>query len=71
MLLLLLGNVAAADLPEKTRKLRVIVLDIDVLQFGNAAQNFVDAYGIEVEWLEFPYGELWTQITTTISRGHR
>ncbi len=63
------GNFAAADMPEKPDKLNIIALDIDVIQFGEAAQEFEDNYGIEVEWLEYPYGELWNQITTSIAGG--
>ncbi|SIQ08096.1 carbohydrate ABC transporter substrate-binding protein, CUT1 family [Alkalispirochaeta americana] len=64
------GGRAEAPAPaEKPEKLTIIALDIDVVQFGPAAQVFEDTYGIEVEWLEFPYGQLWSQITTGITAG--
>lgn len=58
-----------ADMPEKPEKLSIIALDIDVMQFGKGVELFEETYGIEVEWLEFPYGELWDQITTSIIGG--
>jgi len=56
-------------MPEKPEVLNIIALDIDVVQFGDAVAQFEHDHGIQVEWLEFPYGQLWSQITTSITAG--
>ncbi|MFN2340119.1 MAG: sugar ABC transporter substrate-binding protein [Halanaerobium sp.] len=60
---------ADGHMPEKPEKLSIIALDIDVDQFGEAVEVFEEEHGIEVEWLSFPYGDLWSQITTSIQGG--
>ncbi len=60
---------ADEHMPEKPETLNIIALDIDVDQFGEGVANFEEEYGIEVEWMEFPYGDLWSQITTSIQGG--
>ena len=60
---------ALDDMPEKPDKLNIIALDIDVDQFGEGVEIFEEKYGIEVEWMEYPYGDLWNQITTSITGG--
>ncbi len=60
---------ALEDMPPKPEKLSIIALDIDVDQFGEGVAIFEEEYGIEVEWMEFPYGALWDQITTSIAGG--
>ncbi len=57
------------EMPPKPDKLSIIALDIDVDQFGEGAAIFEEKYGIEVEWMEFSYGALWDQITTSIAGG--
>ena len=57
------------DMPPKPDQLSIIALDIDVEQFGEGVEIFEEKYGIEVEWMEYPYGELWDQITTSIAGG--
>ncbi len=60
---------ADEHMPEKPDTLNIIALDIDVDQFGEGVEIFEEKYGIEVEWMEFPYGDLWSQITTSIQGG--
>ena len=57
------------EMPEKPEQLDIIGLDIDVEQFGEGVENFEEEYGIEVNWMEYPYGDLWDQITTSIHGG--
>ncbi|MFN2364600.1 MAG: ABC transporter substrate-binding protein, partial [Halarsenatibacteraceae bacterium] len=57
------------NMPEKPDKLSIIALDIDVEQFQEGVAVFEEKYGIEVEWLSFPYSELRNQITTSIQGG--
>ncbi|SDM47306.1 extracellular solute-binding protein [Halarsenatibacter silvermanii] len=57
------------DMPEKPDQLEIIGLDIDVEQFGEGVENFEEEYGIEVNWMEYPYGDLRDQITTSIHGG--
>lgn len=59
----------APTVPDKPEVLNIIALDIDVVQFGPAVAEFERDHGIRVEWLEFPYGQLWSQITTSITAG--
>ncbi len=56
-------------MPEKPDKLSIIALDLDAEQFASAVEIFEEKYGIEVEWIRLPYGQLWGQITTTIMGG--
>ncbi len=60
---------AQEEMPEKPEKLSIIALDIDVDQFGAGVARFEEEYGIEVEWMEMAYGDLWDQITTSIAGG--
>jgi len=60
---------AVEDMPEKPDELSIIALDIDVDQFGEGVEIFEETYGIEVEWMEYPYGELHGQISTSIAGG--
>jgi len=62
-------HAVARDMPPKPEVLNIIALDIDVVQFGEAVAAFERDHGIRVEWLEFPYGQLWSQITTSITAG--
>ncbi len=59
----------ADDMPPPPEKLSIIALDLDAEQFAPGVELFEETYGIEVEWIRLPYGQLWDQITTTIMGG--
>ena len=54
------------DMPEKPDTLTVISQDIVTDPLAQAVEKFEQEQGIEVEWLEYPSGELWDQLTTSI-----
>ena len=60
---------AQEDMPEKPDTLSIMALDVDVEHYLDLAEEFEKEHGIEVEWMEYPYGEMQNQITTSITGG--
>ncbi|SDL79493.1 ABC transporter substrate-binding protein [Halarsenatibacter silvermanii] len=65
------GRAAASENPpEKPEKLTIIgESGIDAEAYEGVLADFAEEYGIEIEWREYPYDELWDQITTSIMAG--